>query len=208
AEVGIAACYLGDAAKASEAAARIEALLHKGDSSLGWGRLSNLRTLIALLQRDYPRVLEEVERGIVCYINSSYQGNVGYLRNIRGLVLLAQGQANEAASEFIAVRKGAAELRITRLEGFAALNLAWAQLSQGHRQAATATARQAADLLAASRARETESAQALAAACETGEASAMLQGLRLAMSASKGNPDLYQPSDKVLADLATSHTRS
>ena len=120
-------------------------------------------------------------------------------------MLLAQGQANEAASEFIAVRKGAAELRITRLEGFAALNLAWAQLSQDSRQAATATARQAADLLAASRARETEPAQALAAACE---ASAMLQGLRLAVSASQGNPDLYQPSDTVLADLATSHTRS
>ena len=122
--------------------------------------------------------------------------------------VLAQGQANEAASEFIAVRKGAAELRITRLEGFATLNLAWAQLSQDSPQAATATARQAADLLAASRAQETEPAQALAAACEAGEASAMLQGLRLAVSASQGNPDLYQPSDTVLADLATSHTRS
>jgi hypothetical protein len=105
------------------------------------------------------------------------------------------------------VRNGAAELRITRLEGLAALNLAWAQLSQGTRQAATATARQAADLLAASRMRETESAQALAAACEAGEASAMLQGLRLAVGVSQGNPDLYQPSDTALADLATRHTR-
>lgn len=207
-EAGIAACYLGDAAKAEEAAARIEALLREEDPPLSWARLADLRTLIALLQRDYPRALEEVERGIVCYVNSSYQGNVGYLRNIRGLVLLAQGRTNEAASEFIAVRKGAAELRITRLEGFAALNLAWVQLSQDSRQAATATARQAADLLAASRARETESAQALAAACEAAEASAMLQGLRLAVSASQGNPDLYQPSDTGLADLATSHTRS
>jgi hypothetical protein len=207
-EAGIAACYLGDAAKAEKAAARIEALLREEDPPLSWARLADLRTLIALLQRDYPRALEEVERGIVCYVNSSYQGNVGYLRNIRGLVLLAQGQANEAAREFIAVREGAAELRITRLEGFAALNLAWAQLSQDSRQAATATARQAVDLLAASQARETESAQALAAACEAREASAMLQGLRLAVSASQGNPDLYQPSDTVLANLATSHTRS
>jgi hypothetical protein len=207
-EAGIAACYLGDAAKADKAAARIEALLREEDPPLSWARLADLRTLIALLQRDYPRALEEVERGIVCYVNSSYQGNVGYLRNIRGLVLLAQGQANEAASEFIAVGKEAAEFRITRLEGFAALNLAWAQLSQDSRQAATATARQAADLLAASRARETESAQAFAAACEAREASAMLQGLRLAVSASQGNPDLYQPSDTVLADLATGHTRS
>jgi tetratricopeptide (TPR) repeat protein len=207
-EVGIAACYLGDAAKAAEAAARIEALLREEDPPLRWARLANLRTLIALIQRDYPRALEEVERGIAWYLNSSYQANVGYLRNIRGLVLLAQGQATEAASEFIAVGKGAAELRTTRLEGFAAFNLAWAQLRQDNRQAATATARRAAKLLAASRVPETESAQALAAACEAREPGAMLQKLQLAVSASQGNPDLYQPSDTVLAGLATSHTRS
>src|SRR5262249_42069735 len=58
-EVGIAACYLGDAARAAEAAARIEALLQEEeeeeDSSLRRARLADLRTLIALLQRDYPR---------------------------------------------------------------------------------------------------------------------------------------------------------
>jgi hypothetical protein len=204
-EVGIAACYLGDAARAAQAAVRIEALLQEEDSSLWRARLADLRTLIALLQRDYPRALEEVERGIACYANSSYQVNVGYLGNIRGLVLLAQGRADEAASEFTAVREGAAELRITRLEGFAALNLAWAQLSQDSRQAAAATARRAADLLAASRAWETESARALAAACEAERANAMLQGLHLAVSASHGNPDLYQPSDKILANLAKPH---
>ena len=36
----------------------------------------------------------------------------------------------------------------------------------------------------------------------------MLQRLRFAVSASQGNPDLYQPSDKVLADLATSRART
>jgi hypothetical protein len=123
-------------------------------------------------------------------------------------VLLAQGRTAEAAGEFIAVREDAAALRIARLEGFAALNLAWAQLSEGDRQAATATAREASDLLAASRVRETESAQALAAACEAGEAGPMLERLRFAVSASRGNPDLYQPSDKVLADLATSRART
>ena len=30
----------------------------------------------------------------------------------------------------------------------------------------------------------------------------MLQRLRLAVSTSHGNPDLYQPSDQALADLA------
>ena len=30
----------------------------------------------------------------------------------------------------------------------------------------------------------------------------MLERLRFAVSASQGNPDLYQPSDQALADLA------
>ena len=106
------------------------------------------------------------------------------------------------------MREDAAALRITRLEGFAALNLAWAQLSEGDRQAAAATAREATDLLTAGRIQETESAQALAAACEAGEAGPILERLRLAVSASRGNPDLYQPSDKVLADLAASRART
>ena len=134
---GLAACYLGDVAKAEEAAARTEAMLREEDPPLWWGRLADLRTLIALLQGDYARALAEVERGIVCYVDSPGQDNIGYLVNVRGLVLLAQGRTREAASEFIAVREDAAALRITRLEGFAALNLAWAQLSEGDRQAAS-----------------------------------------------------------------------
>jgi tetratricopeptide (TPR) repeat protein len=205
---GIAACYLGDVAKAKEAAARTEAILREADPAIWRAQLADLLTLIALLQSDYPRALAEVERGIAWYLDSPRQDNIGYLINIRGLVFLAQGRTREAAGEFIAVREDAAALRNARLEGIAALNLAWAQLSEGDRQAATATAREAADLLAASRVRETESAQALAAACEAREAGPTLERLRFAVGASQGNPDLYQPSDKALVDLATSRTRT
>jgi tetratricopeptide (TPR) repeat protein len=204
---GIAACYLGDIAEAEEAVARTEEMLREDDPSLWWAHLADLRTLVALLQGDYTRVLAEVEQGIVSYVNSPNQDNIGYLINVRGLVLLAQGRTDEAASEFTTVREEAAALRYARLEGFAALNLAWAQLSEGNRLAAAATAREAADLLAANRVREAESAQALTAAAEAGEVDAMRQGLRLAVSASQGNPDLYQPSDQVLADLAAGLSR-
>ena len=207
-EAGIAACYLRDMAKAGEAAARIETELREEDPPLRWAQLADLRALIALQQGDYARALAEAEQGIVCYVDSRQQDNVGYMVNLRGLVLLAQGRASEAASEFIAVREDAAAIRFARLEGFAALNLAWAQLCEGNRQAASATAREATDLLAASRVRETESAQALTAACEAAEEDTMLEGLRLAVSTSQGNPDLYQPSDKVLVDLARGRTRS
>jgi tetratricopeptide (TPR) repeat protein len=200
-ERGIAACYLGDVAKTEAAAARIETILRKEDPPLWWGHLADLRALIALLGGNFGRALAAVERGIVCYADSPEQDNVGYLVNVRGLVLLAQGRITEAARDFITVREDAAALRYARLEGFAALNLAWTQLCEGNRQSAAATAREAADLLAANRVRETESARALAAACEAAE-DATLQRLRFAVSASHGNPDLYQPSDEALADLA------
>jgi hypothetical protein len=201
-EGGIAACYLGDVAKAEEAAVRMEAELRETDPPLRWGRLADLRALIALLQCDYERALALVEQGIVCYADSRQQDIVGYLINVRGLVLLAQGRTKEAISEFIAVREDAAILRYARLEGLAALNLAWTQLREGNRHAATATAREAANLLAASRVQEKESARALTEACEAGDVDTMLQRLRLAVSASHGNPDLYQPSDRALAALA------
>lgn len=160
------------------------------------GLASHLRALIALLQCDYARALAEVERGIACYVNSPKQDQIGYLINVRGLVLLAQGQTREAASEFIAARKDAVVVPYRRLEGLSALNLAWAQLCQGNRQAATVTAREAADVLAASKAPERESAQALAAACEGEAVDGMLQRLRLAVNGSHGNPTSINPQTK------------
>jgi len=199
---GMAACYVGDITKAEEAAACGEEMLQEEDSPLWWGGLADLNALIALLQGDYTRALMEVERGIACYADSPERDVIGYLLNVRGLVLLSQGQTREAASEFMAVREDAAVIRYARLEGFAALNLAWAELSEGNRQAAATTAREAADLLAANRVREAGSARSLAEACAAGEVDAMLRKLRLAVSASYGNPDFYQPSDQALVDLA------
>jgi tetratricopeptide (TPR) repeat protein len=204
---GLAACYLGDVSTAQEAATRSETMLREDDPALWWAQLADLRTLIALLQGDYTRALAEVERGIACYVSSPRQDAIGYLINVRGLVLLAQGRIREAADDFVVVREGAAAVRYPRLEGLALLNLAWTQLSEGNRQAAVASAHQAADLLVASRVREAESAQALAAACEAEDADVTLQGLRLAARMSQGNPDLYKPSDEVLTDLATGNRR-
>jgi tetratricopeptide (TPR) repeat protein len=206
--LGLAACYLNDIAAAEEAVALTEERLREDDPSLWWANLADLRTLVALLRGDYTRALAEVERGIASYADSPNQDNIGYLINVRGLVLLAQGRTSEAAREFTAVREAAAALRYARLEGFAALNLAWIQLSEGNRLAAAATAREAADLLASNRVREAESARALAAAAEAGEVDAILQGLHLAVSVSQGNPDLYQPSNEVLADLARGQAKA
>jgi ATP/maltotriose-dependent transcriptional regulator MalT len=199
--LGMAACYLNDVGGAADAAARCETLLQPDDPSQWGAWLADLRALIALLKGDYTAALTEVERGIHRYTDSPEQVNSGYLVNVRGLVLLAQGRTNEAAQEFVIAREGAADLRQLRLEGFAALNLAWTRLSEGDWIAAATMAREAADLLVANRVREAESAVALTAACEASGGDARLALLRKAVQESRGNPDLYQPSDKVLVNL-------
>ena len=70
-------------------------------------RRADFRTELTALQHDllnYTRALAEVERGIACYVSSPRQDAIGYLINVRGLVLLAQGRIREAADDF--VKKG------------------------------------------------------------------------------------------------------
>ena len=202
ADLGLVACYLGDANTAEDAAARIAATLRPDDPSLWWAWLADLRALAALLNRDYTAALAEVERGIERYADSPDQASGGYLINVRGLVFLAQGRTIEAAQEFAAAQRDAAAIHQARLEGFAALNLAWTYLVQGDRGVAAATAQEAGERLAANRVREAESAVALTAACQAKNAEDRLAELRHAVQGSNGNPDLYQPSDETMTSLA------
>jgi hypothetical protein len=121
---------------------------------------------------------------------------------VLGLVLLAQGKIKEAARVFQTMREDAALLRQARLEGFAALNLAWTRLLDGDPTGGAMLAREAADRLTANRVIEAPSAFELAAACEASGVDARLALLRKAVRASQGNPDLYQPSEETLARLA------
>ena len=199
--LGVAACYLNDVGGAADAAARCEALLRPDDPSQWGAWLADLRALIALLKGDYTAALTEVERGIHRYADSPEQVTIGYLVNVRGLVLLAQGRTKEAAQEFVTVLEDAIALRQVRLEGFAALNLAWTRLIEGDRIAAATMAREAADRLDLNRVREADSAVALMMACEASGVDTRLGLLRKAVQESRGNPDLYQPSDKILVNL-------
>jgi hypothetical protein len=200
--LGLVECYLGDGQGATESATRCKALLRPDDPPLWQAWLADLRALVALLERDWPAALAEIERGIAGYADSPEPATIGYLINVRGLVLLAQGHTRQAAQEFSSVRDDAVRYRLTRLEGLAALNLAWTRLLEGDRTEAGRTAREAADRLAAHRVREVRSAVELTAACAADEADERLGLLRRAVEASHGNPDLYQPSDETLASLA------
>jgi tetratricopeptide (TPR) repeat protein len=201
-ELGLVESYLDEAAAAAEVAARCAAMLRPDDPSRWWAWLSDLRALIALVTGDHAAALAEVERGVARYTDSPDQASIGYLLNVRGLVLLAQGGIKEAARVFQTVREDAALLRQTRLEGFAALNLAWTRLLDGEPTDAAMLAREAADRLTANRVSEASSAVKLAAACEASGLDARIALLRQAVQASHGNPDLYQPSEETLARLA------
>jgi hypothetical protein len=103
---GMVACYLHDAKGAADAITHGEGMLREEDPSLWWAWLANLRALAALLSRDYAAALIEIRRGIEKYTDSVESVMIGYLVNVRGLVLLAQGRTREAAREFEAARSG------------------------------------------------------------------------------------------------------
>jgi tetratricopeptide (TPR) repeat protein len=201
-DAGMVACYLHDAKGAADAIIRAEGMLRTEDPSVWSAWLANLRALAALLNHDYTAALTEIRQGIEKYTDSVESVMTGYLVNVRGLVLLAQARTREAAREFEAAYEDAAAVRLARLEGLSALNLAWTRLIEGDRTAAAALARKAADRFSANLVREAESADALAVACQAGGVNEMLTGLRRAVRVSGGNPDLYQPSDKTLVLLA------
>jgi hypothetical protein len=87
--LGLVEYYLHEAAVAAEVAARCEAMLRPDDPSQWRPWLSDLRALIALVTGDHAAALAEVECGIAGYADSPEQATVGYLLNVRGLVLLA-----------------------------------------------------------------------------------------------------------------------
>ena len=200
--LGLVDCYLDEAPAAAEAATRCEAMLRPDDPSHWWAWLWNLRATIAFVKGDYTAALADIERGVAKYADSPEQAATGYLLNVRGLVVLAQGKIEEAAQVFQTVRQDATLLRQARLEGLAALNLAWTRLLDGDPTNAAVLAHDAADRLTANRVSEAPSAVQLAAACEASGVDARLDLLRQAVGASHGIPDLYQPSEETLARLA------
>jgi tetratricopeptide (TPR) repeat protein len=199
--LGLVACYLADVEGAAASAARCQEMVRPDDPQWWHAWLADLRALVALLEGDHAAALAEIERGIAAYSDSPEQSTVGYLVNVRGLVLLAQGHVRQAAHAFASVRDDARRARLARLEGLAMLNLAWTLLLEGDPVQAGRTAREAADRLAAHRVREERSAVELAAACEAGDAERPAL-LARAVEASYGNPDLYQPPEGMLAKIA------
>ena len=200
--LGLVDCYLNEAAAAAAAAARCEAMLLPDDPSHWWAWLWNLRATIAFVTGDHAAARIEVERGVAKYADSPEQAASGYLLNLRGLIVLTQGKIKEAARVFQTVREDAALLRQARLEGFAALNLAWTRLLDGNATDAATLAHEAADRLNTNLVSEAPSAVELAAACEARGVDTRFALLRQAVRASHGIPDLYQPSEETLARLA------
>jgi tetratricopeptide (TPR) repeat protein len=200
--LALGACYLGEVREAEEAIARAEAMIRPTDPVLWSAWMADARALTALASRDLAVALAEIEQGVARYAASPQGDAVGYLVNVRGLVHLLQGLPEDAEQDFSSTVHDAALLRQSRLAGLAGLNLAWTQLVSGNHAGAAVSAAAASGRLESNKVAEAASAEAVAAACASRDATTALELLRKAVVLSRGNPDLYQPPETELERMA------
>jgi tetratricopeptide (TPR) repeat protein len=203
-ELALSQCYLRCFEDAMSTTISLSENLAVSDSPEVEAFLYDARALVHLGMGDFAQALSAVNEGLEKYANSPMAPTAAFLINVRGLVHLVQGDEQEAMLHFSEVITQTELTRDTRLEGLASLNLAWAHLLAGDRSLCAAYAERAVARLQSNAVAEGESAVMLLNACGEEDASSMLEDLRRAVIGSLGNPDLFQPSDDKLRELAQS----
>lgn len=207
-EFGLTLCYLGRLGEARATAARLAALVTDEDPPEVRGYATDIVALAALTAGRYDEVLATADAAMAAYASDAVHDSAEYVRNVRGLALLALGALDEAVAALTTVRETGHLLGNDRLEGIAAVNLAWALLLQGSTAEAAVTADQAARCLADSRTDGKDGASALARAARGGD---VREELRRAADALRVNPDFHQADadqiDRLSAALAATGRR-
>jgi len=198
-ELTMSLCYLGDVAGAAAAVKRLAAAVGTDGSPSEQGGLADARALVALLQGDRQGALAAAADAVTALKRSPNWDDVGYVQNLRGVVFLDLHDLAAAERELELALEGALDTGLSRLVGFAATNSAWLRLRQGRVDAAIDAAQLGAEHLGNNRVDEAASPRTLAAVLRTGtlDLAALTEVSRLTL----GNPDLYRPSETVLAEL-------
>jgi tetratricopeptide (TPR) repeat protein len=200
-QYGLALIYDGAMDRAAVMTDRLAELVTRDDPPLAHAQLADLRALSALVEGDLSGALAAADHAIGLFENSASRDNIGYMLNIKGVALLATG---DAASAMKAIEQGmdlAADYRSDRLEGLCALNLAWSHLAAGDIAAAGRCAKRSRDRLAANGVAEAASAALLAETldtCEEMKPGQLRQALGRVGELTLNNPDLFRPTDAAL----------
>lgn len=202
-ELGLAQCYLGEWGGALSIADRLDEHVAGSDETEFLPLPFDVRSLAHLGHQDYPQALSAATTGIALYADTTAEDTIGYLLNVRGLAHLYSHDLAAAVGQFeqgveIARRYGQA-----RLEGFCAINLAWAALLDADWSNARARSSRAAECLTlVDTKEEVVAAHLFAALGEHRDIASITDALSAAAAGSRANADLYRPSDEWISTLA------
>jgi tetratricopeptide (TPR) repeat protein len=198
-ELAMSLCYLGDVAGAGAAVERLAAAVGTDGPPSAQAGLADARALIALLRGDRQVALAAAAEAVAALALSPNWDDAGYVQNLRGVVLLDLDDLAAAERELELALEGALDTGLSRLVGFAATNCSWLRLRQGRVDEAVDAAQLGAERLGDNSVDEAASPRALAALLRTGTID--LAALTVVSRLTLGNPDLYRPSEAVLAEL-------
>ncbi|MDP5181589.1 trypsin-like peptidase domain-containing protein [Blastococcus sp. BMG 814] len=193
-EQALSLCYLQDVPAAAMTVRRMVELSRDDDPPLLRAQRADVEALVALLEQDTARALRAVEEGLDAYRDSPESDSAGFLRNVRALVLLAQGDPEGAEQTLRRAAQEAEKLQNLRLTGLCRMNLAWSLLYQGRIAEAVSAAACASGALVRNGALEAPAAQALVEVLARRGSDVPLEAaLDRLGELSASSPDLHQP---------------
>jgi tetratricopeptide (TPR) repeat protein len=196
--LSLTAAYLGDGRGALEEGERALAMAETSGDARMRARADDSLSLAYLVLGDLEAALAHADASARAYVEAGQPEPLGYVVNVRGMVLLAQGRAADAAVEFERVDKAGAEVQQPRISGLGLFNLARARRVLGDVSGAWDAARGAEAALQAVGSSEAAAASSLARALKASiddDAATEIRELLACAVASATSADLHPPLD-------------
>lgn len=196
--LSLTAAYIGDGPGAYDEGTRALAMAETSGDSLMRARAEDSLSLACLVLGRLDDAMAHADISLRAYEEAEADEPIGYVMNVQGMILLAQGQATAAIPVLEHADKAGAECQQPRISGLAGFNVARARRVLGDIPAAWDSARGAETALRTVGAAEAAAAAALArslrAAIE-GDATAEVSELLACARASTTSADLHPPLD-------------
>ena len=196
--LSLTAAYLGDGRGALEEGERAMALAETSGDARMRARADDSLSLAYLVIGDLEAALAHADASARAYTEAGQPEPLGYVVNVRGMVLLAEGRAADAAVEFERVDKAGAEVQQPRISGLGLFNLARARRVLGETPGAWDAAHSAEAALRGVGSSEASAAGALARSLKAsidGDAATEIRELLACAVESAISADLHPPLD-------------
>jgi tetratricopeptide (TPR) repeat protein len=166
--LSLTAAYLGDGQGALEEGGRALAMAQTSGDALMRARAEDSLSLACLVLGRLDEAAAHAEASLTAYAAAAAVEPLGYVINVKGMVLVAQGRAADAVGLFEAADKAGSDVQQPRISGLGLFNLARAHRILGDATAAWDGARAADAALRAVGASEAAAAGSFARALKAG----------------------------------------